>query len=137
MRLENHPTVQAYKQATGKRSVHSGIIKAEVLKNEALAAGADDLGLIDLERESMADFRKDLLYVMPETRTVMVLVFRLNQTPLRSLAHSVADIEFKHSWKHANDTARRIVLRLQTLGFQAINMPAGFPYEAKLWPGKM
>lgn len=137
MRLENHPTVQAYRRSTAAHKKRSGNIEAEWLKNEAIAAGADDVGVIDLARESMANFKEDLLYVMPEARMVLVMAFRLNQTSLRSAAHSVADIEFRYAWTQANETARQIVRRLRATGIEAVNMPAGFPYEANRWPGKM
>ncbi|MGD8256754.1 MAG: hypothetical protein PVG08_14600 [Desulfobacterales bacterium] len=54
----------------------------------ALEAGADDTGLIDLSRETMAEYRQDLFDAMPDTQSMMVLVFRVNPNHLRSLAHS-------------------------------------------------
>ena len=137
MGLENHPTVQAYRQATDTRAERPEMFETAWLKKEALKAGADDAGVIDLGRESMVDFREDLLYVMPEARSILVMAFRLNPNALRSLTHSVADIEFKFAWTRANETARNLVRQLQARGFRALNMPAGFPYEAKRWPGKM
>lgn len=137
MRLKDHPTVQAYKKKKDSQPVRPETIEADWLRDQAIEAGADDAGLIDLERESMAEFREDLLYAVPDARTVLVTIFRMNQNTLRSPAHSVANIEFKHTWVHANDTARRIVRKLHDHGIKATNMPAGFPYEAKRWPGKM
>ncbi len=61
----------------------------------------------------------------------------VNQNHLRSLAHSVIDYEFKQVWSDANHTAKQLVTRLQQIGIKALNMPAGFPYEATRWPGKM
>ncbi|MFC1515326.1 4Fe-4S binding protein [Thermodesulfobacteriota bacterium] len=137
MRLRDHPTVQAYQKKKDTQTVHPEMFEAKWLKDQAISAGADDVGLIDLEKESMADFREDLLYAMPDARTVLVTAFRMNQNTLKSPAHSVANIEFKHTWMHANDTAIRLVRRLNEHGIKAINMPAGFPFEAKRWPGKM
>jgi ferredoxin len=53
------------------------------------------------------------------------------------LAHSVADYEFKQVWTDANHISRQLVTKLQQSGIKALNMPAGFPYEATRWPGKM
>jgi hypothetical protein len=69
--------------------------------------------------------------------TVMTLVFRVNQNHLKSLTHSVADYEFKQVWTDANHIARHLVIKLQQNGIKALNMPAGFPYEATRWPGKV
>jgi epoxyqueuosine reductase QueG len=103
----------------------------------ALAAGAHDAGLIDLSRDAMADYRQDLLDAMPDTQSVMALIFPVNQNHLKSLAHSVVDYEFKQVWTDANHIARQLVIQLQRIGIKALNMPAGFPYEATRWPGKM
>ena len=113
------------------------MLESAQLKQMALAAGADDVGLIDLSRDAMADYRQDLLDAMPDTQSVMVLVFRVNQNHLKSLAHSVADHEFKQVWTDANHIARQLVIQLQRIGVKALNMPTGFPYEATRWPGKM
>lgn len=113
------------------------ILESPWLKQMALEAGADDAGLIDLSRDSMAQYRKDLLDVMPDTQSVMVLVFRVNQNHLRSLAQSVTDFEFKQIWANASHIGRRLVIKLQEKGVKALNMPAGFPQEAARWPGKI
>ncbi len=122
MQLENHPTVRAYRAAETRKEQFE-IIEAESLKNEALQAGADDVGVIDLERETMAGFREDLRSVMPDVQSVLVMAFRLNQSSIRSVPHSVANLEFKHTILHCNHTARHIVQRLQAKGIKAINMP--------------
>jgi epoxyqueuosine reductase QueG len=137
MKLTNHPTVKAYRENKDASPIRPDMIKSEWLKKMAVDAGTDDVGLVDLTRDSMSAFRQDLLSVMPATRSILVLAFRLNQTPLRSIAHSVADLEFKHVWTQANHTGRELVRQLQNHGYKAVNMPAGFPYEAKLWPEKM
>jgi hypothetical protein len=113
------------------------LLESTQLKKMALAAGADDAGLVDLSREAMADYRQDLLGAMPDTQSVMTLVFRVNQNHLKSLTHCVADYEFKQVWTEANHIVRQLVTILQRNGIKALNMPAGFPYEATRWPAKM
>jgi epoxyqueuosine reductase QueG len=137
MRLADHPTVRAYKEGKMNPPKPPAILESAQLKKMALAAGADDAGLIDLARDAIADYRQDLLDAMPNTQSVMTLVFRVNQNHLKSLAHSVADYEFKQVWTDANHITRQLVIQLQQIGIKALNMPAGFPYEATRWPGKM
>ncbi len=137
MKLANHPTVRAYKEKRIDSPKPPAILKSAQLKQMALAAGTDDAGLIDLSRDTMADYRHDLLDVMPDTQSIMVLVFRVNQNHLRSLAHSVADSEFKQVWTDATHIARQLANQLRLIGIKAVNMPVGFPYEATRWPGKM
>jgi epoxyqueuosine reductase QueG len=137
MKLADHPTVRAYREGKIDSPTPPAILESAQLKQMALAAGADDAGLIDLSRDAMADFRQDLLDAQPGTQSVMVLVFHVNRNHLRSMAHSVADYEFKQVWTDANHIARQLVCRLGQRGIKALNMPAGFPYEATRWPGKM
>ena len=137
MNLDTHPTIIAYKEEKKAHRTEIQELEANRLKKDALAAGATDTGLIDIARESMADYREDLLKVMPETVCVLSLVFRVNQLALMSTEHSVADLEFKEAFLNANHTAREIAAKLRRKGIKAVNMPVGFPMEAKNWPGKM
>jgi epoxyqueuosine reductase QueG len=137
MSLADHPTVRAYREGKINPPQPPVLLESTQLKKMALAAGADDAGLVDLSREAMADYRQDLLGAMPDTQSVMTLVFRVNQNHLKSLTHSVADYEFKQVWTDANHIVRQLVTTLQRNGIKALNMPAGFPYEATRWPAKM
>ncbi len=137
MKLADHPIVRAYREGRIDSPKPRVIFESTQLKKMALAAGADDAGFIDLSREVMADYRQDLLDAMPDTQSIMALVFRVNQNHLKSLTHSVADYEFKQVWTEANHITRQLVNQLQRTGIKAMNMPAGFPYEATRWPGKM
>ena len=137
MSLADHPTARAYREGKINLPKQPAILESAYLKKMAISAGAADAGLVDLQREGLADYRQDLLDAMPHTQSIMTLVFRVNQNHLKSLAHSVADYEFKQVWTEANHISRRLVSELQRKGIKALNMPAGFPYEATRWPGKM
>jgi epoxyqueuosine reductase QueG len=137
MKLENHPTVIAYRENQITLPEPPAVLESAALKQMALETGADDVGIVDLTRETMTDFRPDLMEAQPDTESIMVLAFRLNQNHLRSPAHSIADSEFKLVWAAANHTARQIMVKLRRLGIKALNMPVGFPFEANRWPGKM
>jgi epoxyqueuosine reductase QueG len=137
MKLEHHPTVMAFRAKQATATEFPQMIESAWLKKEALALGADDVGIVDLERASMADYRQDLLGVLPDVRAILVMAFNLNHTALQSTAHSIADLEFKHAWTRGNQVGRKMVDRLQHQGVKALNMPAGFPYETQNWPGKM
>lgn len=139
MRLEEHPTVKLFLKRNGSDSqpLHPQVLDSEELRKICLTAGADDAGFVEIDRPALADQTSDLLELMPETRTVVTLAYRLNRHPLQSAAHSAANLEFSHTWKHANESARRIVRELQDKGIRAVNAPAGFPYEADRWSDKM
>ena len=79
MKIADHPTVRAYTEGKIDSPNPPAILESVQLKQMALAAGADDAGLIDLARDTMADYRQDLIDVMPDTQSVMALVFRVTK----------------------------------------------------------
>ena len=137
MKLDNHPTVKWFQEGKIPRAKSPAVLQAAALKQNARDLGSADVGLIDMDREALADYRQDLLAVLPDTRSIMVLLFRLSPIHLRSAAHSVADNEFRHAWTEANLVSRKLATQLQNQGIQAVSMPAGFPYETARWPGKI
>ncbi len=144
MTLEQHPDVVWFHEGgtSGPDGVLPGAVarprlRAPELRELCLAAGADDVGFVELENPAAADQRADVLEVLPGTATIASLVFRLNRYNLRSPLHSTADVEFQQASGHANRTGRAVVSRLRKLGVRAVNMPAGFPFETERWPGRM
>ncbi len=137
MKLSDHPTVKGYENGKSKMQRPKTTHEAAYLKQLAMEAGADDVGIISLSCKAVAEYKQGLLEVMPDTQSVMVLAFRVNQTLLRSQAHSVVDNEFKQGWTAANKISRQLVARFGQNNIKALNMPTGFPFEAKRWPGKM
>ncbi|MFC1835209.1 SCP2 sterol-binding domain-containing protein [Thermodesulfobacteriota bacterium] len=139
MTMEEHPTVKWFReeQQSTESTHETPTLEALWLKQLCIEAGADDVGISDIDRPALAEQRQDLLELMPGTKAVVSLMFRLNRESLQTEAHSVTNLEFRHQWAHANSTNRAIVSRLQDKGIRALNAPAGFPYEADQWPGKM
>jgi epoxyqueuosine reductase QueG len=139
MKLEEHPTVKWYRgqsQST-KTTEPRSTIDAEWLRKLCRDAGADDVGFVEIDRPALAEQKEELLNLLPGTRTLVCLVYRMNREDMRTVGHSVTNLEFRHVWETANRTARHIVRRLQDSGYRALHVPAGFPMEADRWPSKM
>ena len=132
--MNEHPTVKAY--LNGKNRLRTAVnpIKAVELKAIAKECGADAAGLVDVQRETMAPYRRDIKWAMPGAKTVLVLAWGLNQVQMQSQAHSLTDIEFNHGWANANESARAIAEKIRQTGAKALHMPAGFPFETGHWP---
>ncbi len=107
------------------------------LRDIALQAGADDVGLVSLDEPALDDQRRDILAAFPFARTLISFVVRMNRENIRSPARSAANVEFHHSADDCDDIARRIVLALQARGVRAAFPSMGFPMEASRWPEKM
>jgi len=144
MTLEQHPDIVWFREGgqAGTDGAPLGAtarprLRAAELRELCLAAGADDVGFVEVDGTAAADQRAEILEVLPGAATIASLVFRLNRHSLRSPLHSTVDLEFQLASGYANRTGRAVVSRLSKLGVRAVNMPAGFPFETGRWPGKM
>jgi ferredoxin len=103
----------------------------------ARQCGADDAGIVDLDCPELADQHQDILDVFPAAKSLLSIVVRLNQEPIRSPARSIANLEFHHQGEQINDICARIVRELQDQGVRALNPAMGFPMEVSRFPGKL
>ena len=99
--------------------------------------GADDVGVVSIDRPELDDQRQDILRHAPWTRTLVSFVCRMNREPIRTPARSAANLEFHHVGDHVNEVARALVTRLERAGVKAVNPSMGFPMEMDQFPGKI
>lgn len=130
-----HPTVRAVRRQD--IVAPSRTLIAADLRQVCLDAGADDVGFVSLSRPELNDQRADILAAFPPTKTLISLVCRMNQEPVRSPARSVANLEFHHTTEHIDTVAHKIVRHLESVGIRAMNPTAGFPMEMSRFPGKV
>ncbi len=110
---------------------------ADVLRDIALAAGADDVGFVSIDDPALDDQRGDILAAFPFARTLISFVLRMNRENIRSPARSVANLEFHHAADDCDEVARAIAHTLEARGVRAAYPSMGFPMEASKWPNKM
>ena len=98
MNIEDHPTVKRMR-AIARVHVENEKdgIDADWLRQLAFDCGADDAGLVEINRPALDSQRDELLHHYPWTKTLLGFVVRMNREPIRSPARSVANIEFHHS----------------------------------------
>src|SRR6516165_2977432 len=137
MKLADHPTVKAFYEKAAQAPAPSAPTRldADRLRQLCREAGADDAGLVEISRPDLDNQRDDILRVFPATRTLLSVVCRLNQEPIRSPARSVANLEFHHTGDHVNEVARKVVAALERMGVRAVNPAMGFPMEMESFPG--
>ena len=143
--LDTHPTVLKIRGAKGGEAggpqpgvaMPEARVTAEWLRSLALELGADDAGVVRLDRPEMDEQRADILGIFPRTRTLLSLVVRMNRENIRTPARSVANLEFHHATDEVNEIARGIVGACEARGIGALNAAAGFPMEADRWGTKM
>ena len=132
--LNDHPTAVAYLL---RPPASPPEFTADALRELALQCGADDVGLVAVDRPEFDADRADIEAAFPHARTAISFVVRMNREPLRSPARSVANLEFHHKGDEVNEIAGKIVSRLEDLGIRALNPAMGFPMEMDKFPGKI
>jgi epoxyqueuosine reductase QueG len=139
MYSKDHPTVKWFYNSSNAQtpSASPTILEREQLRNLCLESGAADARFIEIDRPAIANQKEVILEALQTTKTVASLAFRFNREALRTVFHSLTSLEFRHTWDLANRSARNLVSALQEMGIPALNLSAGFPYEADRWPGAM
>ncbi len=132
---DQHPTVSAVRRRTLLPQMPP--VSFEELKLLCLDCGADDAGIVAIDRSELDDQRSDILRAAPWTKTLVAFVCRMNREPIRSPARSVANLEFHHTTDRTNEVGHRIVAELERRGIRAMNPSAGFPMEMDRFPGKI
>ena len=139
MYSKDHPTVKWFYDSFNSQKSSGGptILENQWLRNLCLELGAADARFIEVDRPAIANQKEVILEALQATKTVASLAFRFNREALRTVFHSLTSLEFRHTWDLANRSARNLVTALQEMGIPALNLSAGFPYEADRGPGAM
>jgi epoxyqueuosine reductase QueG len=139
MYSKDHPTVKWFYDSSNSQRSSEGptILENQWLRNLCLELGAADARFIEVDRPAIGNQKGVILEALQTTKTVASLAFRFNREALRTIFHSLTSLEFRHTWDLANRSARNLVTALQEIGIPALNLSAGFPYEADRWPGAM
>src|SRR5262249_2912491 len=131
MNLTDHPTVKSFYQKAGANPAPAAPsrLDADWLRQLCRDAGADDVGLVDINRPALEGEREDILRFFSATKTLISFVCRMNREPIHSPARSVANLEFHHVGDKVNEISRHLVAALEPRGVRAINPSMGFPME--------
>src|SRR5262245_27170848 len=136
MKIDNHPTVRRHLATRGlPREPHP--LDADRLRALARECGADDVGLVAIDRPELDDQREEILSRYPWTKTLVAFVRRMSRGPVRSPARSIANLEFHHKGEEVNEIALRIVGRLEAEGVRAVSPAMGFPMEMMRFPERI
>ena len=135
-KIDQHPTVRKIR-ANGLQTPEKSPPTAAQLKQLCLELGADDAGLVSIDRPELDDQREDILKYAPWTKSLLSFVCRMNQEPIRSSGRSIANLEFHHTGEQVNEVSRKVVRELQSRGIRSANPPMGFPMEMERFPGKI
>jgi len=137
LRIEDHPTAKVVLAKLQDKASKQQLLDSNWLKKIALECGADDAGVVDLERPSLANEKTEVLSRHPWTQTLLSYVVKVNREPIRSPARSISNAEMHGKIEDVNHIGSRIVKELEQKGIRAANPSGGFPMEMSRYPGRI
>jgi epoxyqueuosine reductase len=118
-------------------SKHNGTCAAGVIKKICLDVGADDVGLVDLDRDALQKEREGILHVYSLTRSIISIIIANNRENMQSPARYVANEEFHHTGDRASSVSRAILRRLNQLGIRGVVVNKDWPMAMDRYPGNI
>lgn len=131
---KDHPSIERFKNLPVLPRVEA--LSLTELRQICLDSGADDAGLISLDRSELDEERPYVLHAFRKTRSLLGIVVRMDHEAVRSPLRSLANQEFHGKTHHIGDVARKIVAKLREHGIRAMHTSAGFPMEMENFPGR-
>jgi epoxyqueuosine reductase QueG len=109
----------------------------QAIKAICLQAGADDAGVVEINREAFQGEREGFLRIYPRIKSVISLVKVHNRENIQSPARYVANEEYHHTGDKISDISREILRRLNELGLRGVAVNKSWPMELGRFPGKI
>jgi epoxyqueuosine reductase len=113
------------------------VYSAADIKKICLESGADDAGLVNIDRDSLDKEREGILHVYSLTRSIISIVIAHNRENIQSPARYVANEEYHQAGEKTSNLSRRILRRLNQLGIRGVVVNHGWPMAMDRYPGKI
>src|SRR3989339_474447 len=135
MELDDHPSVIAYRQRRQNNPPET--MTRQRLKAIVLEAGADDVGVVEIDRPSLQDQKEAIIGAFPRAKTLVSIIIRMNPPQVQSSDRSLIDGEFIAVEEQALAVSRKLARQLRSYGIACITPSEGFPQDMAKWPGPM
>jgi len=135
MDLNNHPSVMAFRQRQRKNQPQA--MTRQRLKSIILEAGADDVGIVEIDRPSLQGEKEYILSAFPKSKALVSFIIRMNPPQVQSSDRSLIDGEFIAVEEQALRVSRKVVAQLRFHGIACITPSEGFPQDMSKRPGRM
>lgn len=112
-------------------------VSAEEVKEICLEMGADDVGFVDLDRESLSAEKKSIQAIYPPARSVIALIKAMNRENIQSTARNVSNEEYHSVGDEFSGICRKIMRRLNQRGIRGLVPTKSWPMDLNKWPGKI
>ena len=115
----------------------TGTLTAAKLRAIALAAGADDVGFVEVSRPALNAERDDIVRLYPRAKTVLVILRAVNRESVQSPGMNLASEEFGRAHDSVTETEKLILRQLNAMGVRGVSTTFAFPADFNRWPGKV
>jgi ferredoxin len=105
------------------------------LRDLCLAAGAADVGFVEVERPALGAETANAKRIFRDVRTLISIVTVSNPEAIRSLSRATANMAWQLTHKEIDHAANNIIARLNEFGVRAVTTSMGFPMRFE--PGQL
>ena len=93
---KDHPDIKWFNEHSdnARQPLTNNKIEYSQLKDLAEKAGADDCGIADINCSELAEEKKDILSIYPQTHSLLSVVINLNRENVRCVSRAISDLEF-------------------------------------------
>ncbi len=134
MNLDNHPSVIAVRRR--QQNNQSAAMTLQRLKKIVLEAGADDVGVVEIDRSSLHDQKEKILHAFPRAKALVSFICRMNAAQIQSTDRSLADGEFIAYDAEMLHISRTVVKSLRDEGITVVTPSESFPQDIGTLSGR-
>ncbi|MEQ1702403.1 MAG: 4Fe-4S binding protein [Ilumatobacteraceae bacterium] len=117
---------RAHELALASPRQHTSVTAAW-LKDVCRAAGAADVGLVEVDRQALGGETANATRLFPRTRTLVSIVTMSNPDAIRSQSRATANLAWHFNHVELDEVTNRIVHELNAHGIGAVGTSIGFP----------
>ena len=102
-------------------------VDAEWLRELVMAAGAADVGFVEVGREALGDESDHARRIFPRVRSLVSMVTVANPDAIRSVSRATANVAWHHKVVALDEVTRSVIDQLNERGISAVGTSSGFP----------
>lgn len=118
----------------GKKKISASF---KEIRQICLEEGADDVGFVDLDRDSLAKERDHILGAYPRARSIIALIKAMNRENIQSTSRNISNDEYHSVGDEFSGICRRILRRLNQMNIRGIVPTKSWPMDLNRWPGRI
>jgi epoxyqueuosine reductase QueG len=122
--------------ATQRTIAPLDMFPGKAIRQICLEAGADEVGLVEIDRPELAQERQGILRVYPATQTIISLSRALNRENMQSPARPLYNGEFRRAEEDLSRISGEILRQLNSQDIRGVTLNPAFPMDMNRWPGK-